>query len=131
MTIIRVRLCELDRKEHGVDGELLPEELTVDLEALKDLPAGDLEAIDLAIGVPLVAFLRPLETGQLSSAQVRWVAAWLAVREATGRTEAMKDFQPRLLRATFAREVDEQLPPATGASETSSEATEPASSSPE
>ncbi|MFE7868849.1 hypothetical protein ACFUYE_00655 [Micromonospora humida] len=120
MTTIRVRLCETDRVDYGTDGESLPEVLTVDLEALKDLTASELEGIDRALNTPLALFLEPLERWDLRTAQVGRVAAWLAIHQ-HGSGVSFDDFQPRLLRARFDREVQADNPPA-GPSEYSSEA---------
>jgi len=125
VTTIRVWLCEADRDQYGGDEGRLPEELAVDLEALKDLAAGELEQLDRSLGVPVALFLEPMETWAIDGAQLRRVVAWLAVHLA-GRTVSYADFQPRLLRATFTREVDER-PPA-GPSESSSEDAPPPSS---
>ncbi|MCX4468720.1 hypothetical protein OOK41_00040 [Micromonospora sp. NBC_01655] len=98
----------------------LPARLTLISEALKDPAAGELEAIDAAIEAPLAAFMPHLERGPLKLSQARWVAAWLAMRQATGSTRRLTDFQVRLLRAELVRE-DEQRPPAGGTSGSSSE----------
>ncbi|MFI2577696.1 hypothetical protein ACH5AJ_36485 [Streptomyces rochei] len=119
MTIIRVRLCETDRVDYGIDGEPLPDVLTVDLEALKDITAAELEGLDRALNTPLALFLEPLERWDLRTAQVGRVAAWLAVHQ-YGSKVPFDDFQPRLLRARFDREV--QADPPAGPSEYSSEA---------
>lgn len=118
MTLIRVRLCAEDRKEYGGDAGPLPEELTLDVEALKDLTAGELEDVDRALGLPLAAFVQPLETWGLGPAQLRRVASWLAARQA-GITIEFEEWQPRLLRAELTREAS-AVPPA-GTSERSSE----------
>lgn len=127
MTIIRVRLCDRDRAVYGRDGEDLPAELVLDLEALKDLTAIELERVDLAMRAPVAAFMGPLESGSLAVAQVRWAAAWLALR-LNGYDVPIGDFQPMLLRGAFTREVVDGPPD--GTSESSSEDTVSASSSP-
>lgn len=116
MTIIRVRLCEYDRNRYG-DEEPLPEELTVDVDELLDLPAGELEALDRDLNMPIAAFVDGLRTWSLNLAQLRRVAAWLALRQ-HGTTVAYEEFQPRLMRAEMVREAGR--PPA-GTSEGSSE----------
>jgi hypothetical protein len=121
MTIIRVRLCETDRKEYGVDGELLPEELTLDVEALKDLRAKELVALDLAIGTPVKLFLQPMQTWSLDAAQLCLTVAFLAVHLA-GSPVQFADFDPRLGRAEFVREAIDGPPDGTSAS-SSAEAT--------
>ncbi|MGX4657106.1 hypothetical protein ACWCHM_26155 [Micromonospora sp. SCSIO 07396] len=116
MTIIRVRLCEADREQYG-GGEPLPEELTVDVEQLLDLPASELEALDRDLTMPIAVFVDAMESWTLNVSQLRRVAAWLAVRNA-GRTVPYAEFEPRLLRAEFSREATSN-PPA-GPSEGSS-----------
>lgn len=127
MTIIRVRLGEMDRKEYGRDGELLPDVLPVDLERLKDLTAAELETIDRALDTPLALFIEPMEKWSLTPAQLCRVVAWLAVH-LHGSPASFADFQPRLLRAVFEREVPADNPPA-GTSESSSEGAPAGSSS--
>jgi hypothetical protein len=117
MTVIRVRLCEQDRKTYGVDGDLLPDELTLDVDELLDLPAGELEALDRDLNMPIAAFIDGLRAWSLNMAQIRRVAAWLALRQ-HGRSVPYEEFQPRVLRGEFTRETDH--PPA-GTSEDSSE----------
>lgn len=119
MTIIRVRLCETDRKEYGVDGELLPEQLSVSVDELLDLPAGEVEQLDRDLGMPIALFVDAMQSWSLGVAQLRRVMAWLAVRQ-SGRTVAYGDFQPKILRARFTREAADN-PPA-GPSGVSSEA---------
>lgn len=115
MTTIRVRLCEHDRNRYG-DEEPLPDELTVDVDALLDLPAGELEDLDRDLQMPVAAFADGLRTWSLNMAQLRRVAAWLALRQ-HGHSVPYGEFQPRLLRAEFVREAGH--PPA-GTSEGSS-----------
>lgn len=116
MTVIRVRLCDADRKQYGGDEEL-PEELTLDVDELLDLPAGELEAIDRELQMPIALFVDAMQARSFGMAQLRRVTAWLAVRR-EGRTVTYDDFQPKVLRATFTREAAN--PPA-GPSEASSE----------
>ena len=127
MTIVRVRLGDTDRKEYGVDGDLLPEVCTLDVERLKDMTAAELEAVDRVLDAPLALFIDPMERWDLRAAQVGRVVAWLAARE-SGCPTPFADFQPRLLRAVFEREVPADNPPA-GTSESSSEGAPAGSSS--
>ncbi|OKI47309.1 hypothetical protein [Micromonospora sp. CB01531] len=126
MTIIRVRLCEADRKEYGIDGEPLPEEMTLDVEGLVDLRARELVALDRALGMPVKLFFEPLLTWSLNVAEVAQVAAFLAAHQA-GSPVKFDDFDPRLGRAELVREASDA--PLAGASERSSEAPTPRRSS--
>lgn len=118
MTIIRVRLDDEDRKRYGGDGEPLPDELVLDTEKLKDLTAGELDALEREMDSALVGLLTVIEPRLSQLSMFRRAAAYLAVRQA-GHQVTYDDFQPRLLRATFVQE-EEQRPPA-GPSESSSE----------
>lgn len=114
MAVIKVRLCDLDREEYGG-----PEELTVDVEALKDLRAGEHESIDGATNMALSMFIPLLEDGPLKIAHVGRLAAWLGLRNA-GIDVDYKKFDPRLMRATVERVGDDERPPAIGSSTSSS-----------
>lgn len=121
MTIIRVRLCDSDREQYGVDADL-----TVDTETLKDLTADELVAIEEEMELPLAVFVEQFESGPLSVSRTRQVAAWLAVKQA-GVDVRYGGFKPRLLRAVIEREA---TLPNGGASESSSEDAPDDSSSP-
>ncbi|MFG1776612.1 hypothetical protein ACGFIG_09305 [Micromonospora sp. NPDC049048] len=118
MTIIRVRLDDEDRKQYGAE-EPLPEELVLDLEALKDMPAGDLDALERDMDLALIGLLGYLEPRLSPLMFARRAAVFLAAR-AAGCSTRYGEFQPRLLRATFVQE-DAARPPA-GPSGDSSEA---------
>jgi len=126
VTIIRVRLCETDRKEYGVDGDPLPEEMTLDVEGLKDLRARELVALDRALGLPVKLFVGPMQSMALDVAEVAHVVAFLVVHQA-GSPVKFTDFDPRLNRAEFVREAMDNPPG--GTSEPSSEAAPPRRSS--
>lgn len=124
MTMIKIRLCDGDRAEYGT-----PEEMTVDVESLKDLRASEHAAIDEQIGMALSLFIPLMEEGVTQVAHVGRIAAWLGLHNA-GIDIKWKDFDPRLNRATFTVEGNEQLPPVGGPSESSSEGdSEPSTSS--
>lgn len=123
MTMIKVRLCDGDRAEYGA-----PEELTVDVEALKDLRASENSAIDQEIGMALSLFIPLLEEGVHQVAHAGRVAAWLGLRNA-GIDIKWNDFDPRLNRAVFTVERDDPKTDG-GPSEPSSEGdSEPTTSS--
>lgn len=113
MTMIKVHLGDADRADYGA-----PEELTVDVEALKDMRASEHQAIDEEMGMALSIFISLMEDGLMQVAYVGRVAAWLGLRNA-GVTVKWADFDPRLNRATFTVERDN--PPAGGPSGPSSE----------
>lgn len=113
MTQIRVRLCDADRARYEVDDDLL-----FDIEALKDMPAGELEALEEDMGV-VVATLLPALTSATRMAVARRAVVFFALHQAS-KPVAWKDCQPRLLRAEFV-EVTDTDPPA-GSSASSSEA---------
>lgn len=123
MTMIKVRLCDGDRAEYGA-----PEELTVDVEALKDLRASENSAIDQEIGMALSLFIPLMEEGVTQVAHAGRVTAWLGLRNA-GMDVKWNDFDPRLNRAVFTVERDDPKT-AGGPSEPSSEGdSEPTTSS--
>lgn len=126
MTIIRVRLCEADRKEYGISGEPLPEEMTLDVEGLKDLRAKELVALDRALGLPVKLFIGPMQSMALDVAELAYVVAFLVVHQA-GSLVPAAEFDPRLNRAEFAREAMGNPPD--GTSEPSSEEVPPRRSS--
>ena len=95
----RIALCDEDRARFGCG-----EQLTLDLEAVKDLDGDDLDEIDRAIRLPLAAFLPYLEDPVVKVAQVRRVAVWLALRLA-GTSVDWEKCTPKLLRATFVWEA--------------------------
>lgn len=113
MALIKIRLCNADREEYGG-----PEELTVSVEALKDLRAAEHQAIDEAMGMALSMFIPLMEDGPLSIAHVGRIAAWLGLRNA-GTEVTWDKFNPRLLRATIERHGDDTRPPASGPSDAS------------
>lgn len=124
MTVIKVRLCAGDCAEYGA-----PEELTVDVEALKDLRASQNAEIDQEIGMALSLFIPLMEEGITQVAHVGRLAAWLGLRN-HGDAPKWADFDPRLNRATITVERDDPKPPAGGPSEPSSaEDSEPTTSS--
>lgn len=118
MTIIRVRLDGEDRKRYGGD-EPLPEQLVLDVEALKDLTAGELDEIEREMDLALAGLLKVIEPQLSSVSRFRRAVAYLALRQ-SGHKVSFDDFDPRLLRAEFVQE-DDANPPA-GPSEGSSEA---------
>lgn len=123
MARIRIQLCPGDQAELGVDGDLV-----LDLEALKDLRASELQELDRALGGPAALFLPVLEHPKLPDiAHARRVAVFLALRQAGHDVEYAK-CDPRLARAVFTREVDAPVPPADGPSEAGSPDDPPASS---
>lgn len=125
MTVIKVRLCDGDKAEYGVSHD----ELTVDVESLKDLRASEHAAIDQEIGMALSLFIPAMEDGLTQVAHVGRIAAWLGLRNA-GVDIKWNDFDPRLGRATITVERDEQSPPDGGPSESSSgKDSEPSTSS--
>lgn len=115
MTVIKIRLCDGDRAEYGC-----PEEMTVDVESLKDLRSSEHAAIDQEIGMALSLFIPLMEEGVVQVAHVGRLTAWLGMRNA-GIDIKWADFDPRLGRATITAESDDQNPPAGGPSELSSE----------
>lgn len=118
MTIIRVRLDADDCKRYGGEGGPLPDELVLDVEQIKDLPAGELDEVEREMDVALAAVVPQMEGSLPRASFVRRVVAYLAVRQAGGRP-SWEDFQPRLLRAHF---TQEEIPrPPAGPSEGSSE----------
>lgn len=123
MTVIKIRLCNGDVAEYGA-----PEELTLDVESVKDMRASEQAAIDQEIGMALSMFVNLMEDGVVSVAHVGRVAGWLALRNA-GINLPWNDFDPRLGRATITVERDEQRPPAGGPSQPSSEDSAPPTSS--
>jgi hypothetical protein len=126
MAVVRIRLCEADRRRWGGDEEL-PEELLLDTEALRDVEAGELIEWERETDLPLAMFVPSFEAGSLAPAQFRLVAIWLALRMA-GHAVAWAGFAPRVFRAEFTHEVSAG-PPA-GPSELSSEGEAQPSSSP-
>lgn len=114
MTVIKVRLCDGDVAEYGC-----PQEVTVDVESLKDLRASEHAAIDQEIGMALAVFLPAMEDGLVQVAHVGRLSAWLGLRNA-GVDIKYSDFDPRLGRATITAERDDH-PPVDGPSELSSE----------
>lgn len=118
--MLRIRLCEADRERFAA-----PEELVLDVEAIKDLDAAELTEMDQALTMPVALFLPYFEGPLSDAAQVRRVAVWLALRLA-GCDVAWDACTPKLLRAEFTQEAR----PPVGASEGSSE-DEPVSSSSE
>jgi len=126
MTVIKIRLCEGDRLEYGCD-----EELSLDVESLKDLRADEHSKIDEAIGTSMALFIPMMESPgpTLAVAHVARLAAWLALRSAGIDIEWAK-FQPRLMRAAITREGDDEpRPPVGGPSGDSSETPPPKLSS--
>lgn len=115
MTVIKIRLCDGDRAEYGITAD----ELSVDVESLKDLRASEHAVLDEQIGMALSLFIPLMEEGVLQVAHVARIAAWLGLRDA-GQDIKWKDFDPRLNRAKFTVEGNEQRPPAGGPSESSS-----------
>lgn len=115
MTVIKVRLCNGDVAEYGC-----PEEVSVDVETLKDLRSSEHAAIDQEIGMALSLFIPLMEEGVTQVAHVARLAGWLGLRNA-GHNMKWEDFDPRLGRATITVERDDQNPPAGGPSEPSSE----------
>lgn len=115
MTTIKVDLCAGDKAEYGVGDQ----DLSVDVESLKDMRASENSAIDQEIGMALSLFIPMLEEGVIQVAHCGRVTAWLALRNA-GIDVKWNDFDPRLNRATFTVERDEQRPPAGGPSAPSS-----------
>lgn len=121
MTAVRIQLGDADRKRYDVDGDLV-----LDLEALKDLTASELEKLDQELKVPVAVFVSAIEDKQFKAAQVARVTVWLALRQA-GQALAYADCDPRPGRATFTPEVQAR-PPADGPSPTSSQDEPPPSS---
>ncbi|MFG3702380.1 hypothetical protein ACGF5C_31535 [Micromonospora sp. NPDC047620] len=119
MTIIRVCLDDTDRKQYGGDDGPLPAELVLDTEALKDMGAGDLDAVEREMDLAVAGLLTVIEPRLSGLSFARRAVAYLAVRMA-GHAVSFAEFQPKLLRATFTQE-DAGRPPA-GPSEVSSEA---------
>lgn len=118
LSLLKIRLCETDRAAYGCA------ELVLDLEALKDLPADELEEIDAQLQQAAAALIPLLETNSLV-ARARRLAVWLALRQA-GLSLDWEKCTPKILRTTF--EVETQPGPPAGPSETSSEDAQPASS---
>lgn len=113
MTLIRIRLGDTDRQRYEVD-----EHLVLDVEALKDMGADELETLERTSGLPIAPFLPMLEGRLTEIAQPRRVAVWLALRQA-GRDVPWEECTPQLLRAEFVQEFDTD--PLVGPSESSSE----------
>ncbi|MEW2442784.1 hypothetical protein [Micromonospora marina] len=121
MTIIRVRLDGEDRKRYGGPDAPLPEELVLDTEWLKDLAAGELDAIERETDLSLAGLLTVIEPRLSTLSAFRRAVAWLAARN-SGHPLPYDGFQPRLLRAQFVQEEVAEAGPPAGPSERSSEA---------
>ncbi len=100
MAVLRIRLCETDRDSYGG-----PEWVVLDTDALLDLPASELEQIEMTIGsalAPYLAFVERADARQARAmlARMRRVCVWLARRQA-GLVDEWDKFDPRVLRAGF------------------------------